>query len=147
MKQYPKHSFSGGGVVVGPNGKVLVANQNGNSWSLPKGHIEEGEHAKTAAIREIKEEAGITKLKFIKELGTYDRSMIGIDGGEDNYFTKTITIFLCTTPELELKPIDPENPEARWVDSDKVEELLTHPKDREFYKRVLPEVKGLIKDI
>ena len=50
-------------------GEVLVVNQRGTSWSLPKGHIDFGEDALTAAKREIYEEAGITDLKIIKELG------------------------------------------------------------------------------
>lgn len=35
------------------------------SWGLPKGHIEKGENSEDAAIRETKEETGITKLRFI----------------------------------------------------------------------------------
>jgi hypothetical protein len=44
-------------------------------------------------------------------------------------------MFLFKTEEEELSPIDPENPEALWVDRERVAELLTHPKDREFYLR------------
>jgi 8-oxo-dGTP pyrophosphatase MutT (NUDIX family) len=142
---YPKHSYSGGGVIIGPNKKVLVVSQHGTSWSLPKGRLEEGEDTKGAALREIEEETGLTKLNFIKELGTYERSLIGINGKPDNRFLKTITIYLYTTQEEELKPIDPDNPEARWIDPDKVAELLTHPKDKEFYLSVLPRVKEFIK--
>ena len=32
-----------GGVVVNKKGRILVVNQRGTSWSLPKGHIEPGE--------------------------------------------------------------------------------------------------------
>jgi hypothetical protein len=35
-----------------------------------------------------------------------------------------------------LKPIDPDNPEARWVDPEQVRELLTHPKDGEFFESI-----------
>jgi len=38
---------------------------------LPKGHIELGEDAVTAAMRETKEESGITDLKLVKDLGSY----------------------------------------------------------------------------
>ena len=50
---------SAGGVVLNGAGQVLVVNQKGTSWSLPKGHVEEGEDALSAARREIFEEAGI----------------------------------------------------------------------------------------
>ena len=41
------------GVVVNKKGEVVVVNQNHNSWSLPKGHIEKGEDPLAAAKREI----------------------------------------------------------------------------------------------
>jgi 8-oxo-dGTP pyrophosphatase MutT (NUDIX family) len=144
MDVHAKHSFSGGGVIIGPNKKVLVVSQLGTSWSLPKGRLEPGETVRAAALREIEEETGLTKLNFIKELGTYGRSLIGLDGKPDDRFSKTITIFLYTTPELDVAPKDSDNPEARWIEPDKVEKLLTHPKDKEFYKSVLPEVEKFI---
>lgn len=126
-------TLSAGGIVLNAKGQVLVVNQNGNSWSLPKGHIDAGEDAITAAKREIYEESGVSQVTFIKNLGTYSRYKIGIDANEDQSEWKTMHMFLFTTKEKTLKPIDPDNPEARWVEKDKVAELLTHPKDREFY--------------
>jgi hypothetical protein len=35
-----------------------------------------------------------------------------------------------------LKPVDPDNPEARWVKKSQVALLLTHEKDQEFFRRV-----------
>lgn len=56
-----RQTVSAGGVVANRQGLILVvAQQNGRSWSLPKGHIDEGEDAETAAIREIEEESGIS---------------------------------------------------------------------------------------
>jgi 8-oxo-dGTP pyrophosphatase MutT (NUDIX family) len=135
-----KQTQSAGGVVINPKGQVLVVNQNGTSWSLPKGHIEEGEDALTAAQREIYEESGISHLKFVKNLGHYQRYKIGLDGGEDPSELKTIHMFLFQTDQEVLNPRDPENPEARWVEKDKVADLLTHPKDKEFFLRVKEEL-------
>ncbi|MCA1636527.1 MAG: NUDIX domain-containing protein [Acidobacteria bacterium] len=126
-------TISAGGIVLNKRGQVLVVNQNGTSWSLPKGHIEEGEDALTAARREIYEEAGIRNLTLIQELGSYQRFRIGKNGGEDEAELKTISMFLFETTELALSPVDEANPEARWVDKDNVAGLLTHPKDREFF--------------
>jgi 8-oxo-dGTP pyrophosphatase MutT (NUDIX family) len=124
---------SAGGVVLNGAGKVLVVNQNGTSWSLPKGHIEEGEDALTAAKREIYEEAGVRELEFVGELGSYRRYRIGKEGGEDESELKTIYMFLFRTSETALSPVDVENPEARWVEKGLVAGLLTHPKDKEFF--------------
>jgi len=139
------HNFSVGGVVVSQKGKVLVVSQHGTSWSLPKGHIEGNESPEQAGTREIEEETGIKQLNIIKELGSYDRFMIGRHGGEDRSESKTITIFLFTTNQDDLSPVDPGNPETRWVDPNKVSDLLSHPKDKEFYNSIQAQVTEFIK--
>lgn len=126
-------THSAGGVVRNKKGQILVVNQRGRSWSLPKGHVEEGEEALAAAKREIYEESGIRHLRYLKPLGFYARARLGKDGGEDGGEWKKLTFFLFETDEEQLTPIDPHIPEARWVDPDQVAELLTHPKDREFF--------------
>ena len=131
-----KKTHSAGGVVANSEGKVLMVSQHGASWSLPKGHIDPDEDALAAAKREIYEESGIRDLELIRELGTYERHKIGVDGGDDRSELKEITMFLFRTSEKSLKPVDPDNPEARWVEKSKVALLLTHEKDREFFQCV-----------
>jgi len=131
-----KKRHSAGGVVTNPEGKVLVVSQHGRSWSLPKGHIDPGEDALDAAKREIYEESGISKLHLVRELGTYERYKIGLKSKEDRGEVKVITMFLFRTTQIETNPIDPKNPEAIWVARSKVARLLTHKKDREFFKKV-----------
>src|SRR5229473_1764344 len=109
-----KKTRSAGGVFTNSEGKVLVVSQRGTSWSLPKGHIDRGESALVAAKREIYEESGIRDLELIRELGTYERHRIGVDGGDDRSELKVITMFLFRTSEKSLRPVDPDNPEARW---------------------------------
>ena len=135
-----KLTHSAGGVVLNKKGQVLVVNQRGKSWSLPKGHIEEGEDTLAAARREIHEESGLADLTLLKPLGSYKRMRIGQNGGEDGAELKQLTFFLFEAHAESLQPLDPDNPEARWVDREKVAELLTHPKDREFFIQVLQQL-------
>ena len=128
-----KKTQSAGGVVFNNKGEVLVVSQRGHSWSLPKGHIEPGEDVLTTAKREIYEESGIQTLTLVKELGSYQRYRINLSGGDDPSELKTIFMFLFTTDEKILKPIDPNNPSARWVKKENVADLLTHQKDKEFF--------------
>ncbi len=134
------HTFTAGGIVLNKSRLVLVVSQNGNSWSLPKGHIDEGEDKLQAAVREIYEESGIRGLKLIKEFPSYQRHRIGLDGGEDKSELKTIYMFLFKTEQEDLKPIDPTNPEAKWIEKEKVADLLTHRKDKEFFLNVLNDL-------
>lgn len=137
MENNIKQTASAGGVVINKDGLVLVVNQRGQSWSLPKGHIDEGESALDAAKREIYEESGISQLELLSELGNYQRAKIALDGGDDASEQKTIFMFLFRTDQSLLKPIDPENPEARWVNKNEVAELLTHRKDKEFFLSIM----------
>ena len=135
-----KKTKTAGGVVINKHGLVLIVNQHGNSWSLPKGHIDEGEEKLEAATREIYEESGVSELTLIKELPSYERYKISLDGGDDKSELKTIYMFLFTTEQEELKPIDPDNPEARWIEPTKVNNFLTHEKDREFFESVVSDI-------
>lgn len=133
-----------GGVVINGQGKILVVSQ-GDSWSLPKGHVDNDETLEEAAVREIYEESGIRHLDLIKKLGTYQRYRIGKNGcGEDKSELKNITVFVFTTSEIKLSPVDPKNPEAIWAEIDNVPDLLTHKKDKEFFRKSAKIIKDII---
>ncbi len=139
-----KIAHSAGGVVLNRKGQILIVNQRGRSWSLPKGHIEKGETVLGAARREIYEETGLRRLRFVKLLGSYHRTRLGSARGEtggpladSGTGLKKLTFFLFETDAERVKPVDPDNPEARWVAPDQAVLLLTHPKDQEFLNEVL----------
>ena len=136
-----KVTVSAGGVVINGQKMILVVNQNGTSWSLPKGHVDLGEEPLQAAIREITEESGIDDLHFLRALGAYGRFKLGKNTGEDKQEWKVLLFFLFKTRQNELNPKDPHHPQARWVHPDEVEALLTHPKDKAFYKSIRDQIK------
>lgn len=132
-----KKSQSAGGVVVGPDKKILVIKQFGRylSYSLPKGHIEPGEDPLKAAIREVFEEGGISQLKLVKPLGSYERPNI-----HDPEETKTVLMFLFRTEQLDIISQDPDkDTEPLWATVEETKNLLTHPKDKEFFNRVISD--------
>jgi 8-oxo-dGTP pyrophosphatase MutT (NUDIX family) len=138
-------TISAGGVVINPHGEVLVVNQRGNSWSLPKGHLDPGEDELTAARREIYEESGVNNLTLVCGLGSYERARIGKHGGESPDEIKTLHFFLFTTTQMELAPVDADHPEARWTSLEEAEQMLTHPKDRAFLARNIPLIREKLK--
>ena len=142
---YMRKTQSAGGVVVGPDGRILITNQNGNSWSLPKGHIDPGEDEVAAAKREIYEETGVRpeNLRLIKKLGSYQRHKISKTGSDDKTEIKTIHMFLFQTEQTALSPTDPHNPKAVWLGKEKVAERLTHPRDKEFFRKVISELSKI----
>lgn len=63
-----------GGIVYRRNAKtkaveILLIQDAKDRWTIPKGHIEEGESAKETAAREIGEETGLKEMKVLNWLG------------------------------------------------------------------------------
>lgn len=62
-----------GGIVFRRNSKgeveILLIQDHKDRWTIPKGHIEEGETAQEAARREIGEEAGLHDIDMLGWLG------------------------------------------------------------------------------
>lgn len=138
-----KRSYSAGGVVLNKDGHVLVVEQLLGAWSLPKGGIDKGEDVLEAAKREIYEESGINELAYIKDLGSFSRSPRKESASYDVYDetrVKTITIFLFTTNQMDLKPVDPDNPQAVWLPIEEVSGRLSHPKDKEFFESIRAQI-------
>lgn len=49
--------------------EILMIQDARGRWTVPKGHIEPGEDARTAAEREVQEEAGLEQVKALDYLG------------------------------------------------------------------------------
>ncbi len=49
--------------------EILLIQDSKGRWTVPKGHIEPGENARTTAIREIGEEAGLHHIQVLAWLG------------------------------------------------------------------------------
>ncbi|MBM3209814.1 NUDIX domain-containing protein [Candidatus Saccharibacteria bacterium] len=62
-----------GGIVFRRNEKkeveILLIQDAKNRWTIPKGHIEDGETAQQTALREIGEEAGLHETEALGWLG------------------------------------------------------------------------------
>ena len=99
-------TISCGGVVI-CRGKVLLLykNQRGkyNGWVLPKGSLEPGETHKAAALREVKEESGVSAV-VSKYLGKTEYSFYATEGTKRHKISKVVHWFLMTTDSFYCKP-------------------------------------------
>lgn len=64
FKSYFKTVQAAGGIIENEQGDILVIERNG-FLDLPKGHIESGELAQEAALREVKEECGLKNHRIL----------------------------------------------------------------------------------
>lgn len=95
-------AISCGGVVI-YRGKILLLykNQNGKyvGWVLPKGTLEDGENFKQTALREVKEETGVS-ARIIKYIG---KMQYTFQGNED-IVNKTVHWYLMEANSFYSKP-------------------------------------------
>lgn len=135
--------------MIGPGASLaLVKSKNSGSWLFPKGRIEEGEDDEAAARREIMEEAGLTDLELIADLGEYVRP--GKIVGPTTFPEKLIHMFLFQAPFGASLAASNEIVEARWVPFRGVPEMLGTPhvewfvRDRLWFAQVFERVAGAI---
>jgi len=125
-----------GGILMNEKGQVaLIKMSKHNAWGFPKGRIEENEDELATAQREIYEETGINKLDLIKKIGNYQRP-----AADGRPIIVDTAVFLFRTNQSRLNPIENDISKALWVDKEKVVEVLSLPKDREFFESVLPNL-------
>jgi len=65
--QKVKPIYAAGGLVSNSHADYLLIYRL-NRWDLPKGHLEAGENAAHAAIREVEEECGVQNLEISHKL-------------------------------------------------------------------------------
>lgn len=100
-------------------------------WSLPKGHVEEGETTEQTAVREVAEETGITG-KVLAPLGTIDFWFVA----EGRRIHKTVHHFLLMAESGELSDEDVEVEQVEWVPLSQLAERLAYDDERRLVKAV-----------
>jgi 8-oxo-dGTP pyrophosphatase MutT (NUDIX family) len=105
-------------------------------WSLPKGHIEEGETPEQAAIREVAEETGITS-SITKSLGVIDFWFMA----SGKRIHKTVHHFMFTEVGGVLLAQESEVDEVSWFPLSEIVERLAYPDEKKLIARSaeLPE--------
>lgn len=138
----PNEETSAGGLVVDrttdPQCGALIGRLDRRGrlmWSLPKGHLEAGETAEQAAIREVQEETGI-RGRILAPLGAIDFWFVA-DGRRIH---KTVHHFLLESTGGQISDDDPEVVEVEWVNLEDIRGRLAYPDER----RLLDQVPRLL---
>ena len=127
-----EREFSCGGVVVRGTQTIVIvptrrAARGGQVLALPKGHPENGESPADAALREVREEAGV-EATVREKLGDV-RYWYQRDGRR---IAKTVTFFLLDYVSGEPADHDDEVEEVRWITLKQARKQLSHAAERDI---------------
>jgi len=131
----PIEETSAGGVVFRRNGaqpSFLLIRDSYRNWGLPKGHLEAGEEADEAALREVAEETGLSDLVLhgpIQEIDWFFRF-------RRRLIHKTCVFFLMESASGDACPQRDEGITAcRWLPFEAALKAVSYANAREVLNR------------
>ena len=141
-------------IVLNHENKIFVGKRKDNpvyKWQMPQGGVDKGEDFITAMKRELKEETSIDNIKIIKEIDGWleyelPKNLLGIiwkgkfRGQKQKWF---IVRFTGTDSEINLETKYPEFIEWKWIEMNKLPEVIVNFK-RNVYVKLLSELKKFI---
>ncbi len=143
-----RHERSAGGVLLIPIGDhllvPLITVPGSEVVGLPKGRIEHGESAVEAAVREMREEAGLTGM-VLEVLGTISYRFWA--RAEKSRVNKSVDFFLMlyrAGSPASYRPDEVEN--VRLVPLAEAEAMLSHDGERAIIRAARRRVRDLSAD-
>jgi 8-oxo-dGTP pyrophosphatase MutT (NUDIX family) len=125
-------------VVSGEPLFLLIRDSYGN-WGFPKGHLERGERAETAALREVMEETGLRALTLVGPVSTIEW-WFRLDG---DLIHKSCQYFLMETESVRTKPQTAEGiSDCRWMTGDEALDVIPYENARAVFQQARDFVKA-----
>lgn len=141
-----KIQVSAGGVAFRTNGDqteiALISVGEDGRWQLPKGLVNRDEQPEAAALREVREEAGIT-TDMVEPLETIEYWYVSTNRGQRVRFHKFVHFFLLRYKSGQVTEHDHEVNEARWVEINQAQAMLAFKSE----KKVVQQAQAKLADL
>ena len=135
-----KSEKSCGAIVLSPdntNRKVLlIKHENGGHWAFPKGHVEEGETEVETALREIKEETGLST-----DLSTAFRKSVSYSPAPS--IIKEVVYFIAFAHTETIEKQDAEVTDFAWMPFNEALQAITYDNDKSILQSAIDFIEGM----
>jgi len=135
-----REEVSAGGIVFRRSAgrvRVLLIRDSYRNWGFPKGHLEAGESAAAAAMREVREETGLSGLTLTAPVDVIDWNF----KFRGRLVHKVCHFFLIEAVAGRARPLRKEGITAcRWLDFDEAATMVSYDNAR----AVLSRAKALL---
>ena len=133
------HQHSAGGVAVrrdsgGPAEIAIIRTSEEGRWQLPKGIVDPGETPEQAAIREVREEAGID-CEIVSPIETIEYWFVASYDGPKKRYHKKVSFFLMNYISGDVADHDHEVTEARWVGFEEALSMLAFQNEKDVVSK------------
>ncbi|MFQ5847410.1 MAG: NUDIX hydrolase [Candidatus Methylomirabilales bacterium] len=138
-----RHQVSSGGVIYrqGPEGLeiALIGLKAGTVWALPKGLVEHGEAPEETAVREVREETGLTG-RCVGKVGEIEYWFVDREARQRIH--KRVHFYLIEHMGGDMDRHDFEVEEVRWVPLKDALTRLSYRSERETVEKAGQMIRG-----
>ncbi|MBK8498098.1 MAG: NUDIX domain-containing protein [Flavobacteriales bacterium] len=129
-----KFVVAAGGAVTDEHGRLLVIKRLGK-WDLPKGKVDKGEAIEDAAMREVREECGLRRLRIeapmISTWHTYERK------GKQHLKRTDWFLMRGSSKDVLVPQFDEDIVDVKWVDREVLDDIKA-----ETYPSLVPVLES-----